>query len=195
MGGLQLKKIRTEPRSCLPRLKQPIQGFDGSRMRAATRTSRRPVSAAFFLLVFAASLVACGSDSNLSKGDSPYYGSVEDIEAASDYALFISVTNIDKRTIDDIDMNLVQADVLAGYPEFNQQTISLEIPADTDTAESIDLLGGHEYAVFVRVSERGETYLTSPDQGVFPVNNDSVGPSRANTFPLGNVAGRLGLVE
>lgn len=138
-------------------------------------------------------VAACGSSNDEAAGDSPYYGSLTELEAASDYALRISVTDVETSVMDGTTWDVVHGDVLASDPSFSDEAVTLEIPADTGTAESVEMVSGSEYAIFVRVSDDGDVFLTSADQGVFPVSDGVAGSSDAGTFPLGDAASRLGL--
>ncbi|RAX23163.1 hypothetical protein [Actinomyces sp. Z3] len=140
-------------------------------------------------------VAACGSGDDRVAEDSPYYGSLSELEAASDYALRISVTDVEASVVDGAAWDVVHGDVLASDPSFSDEAVTLEIPADTGTAESVEMASGGEYAIFVKVSDDGDVFLTSADQGVFPISDGVAGSSDAGTFSLGDAASRLGLSE
>ncbi|WP_157803841.1 hypothetical protein [Luteimicrobium subarcticum] len=174
--GMTMHFVRPDPR-------QPSRE---RRKSGATRTSA-------LCIALAATLAACSSGDQQAAGDSPFYASLGALESASDHALLISVTGIEKAVIEGMDQDIVHADVEASDPDFDHKTVTLTLPVDNGTDDSVELRTGTEYAVFVKVSDSGVAYLTSPDQGVFPVVDGTAGHSDAGTFPLGDAARRLGL--
>lgn len=136
---------------------------------------------------------ACGAGGDQALGDWPHHETLDDLEQASDHALLVRVTDVRRDVVDDIDSDVVQADVLASDPALGDTVITLDTVHDTGLHDSVEMLPGSTYAVFVTITEDGGTTLVSPYQGVFPVTGGVAGPSDAGTFPLGAVAGRLGL--
>lgn len=86
------------------------------------------------------------------------------------------------------------ADVIASRPTFPNHEVNVLVPDTPGLAEYVDLETGKEYVVFANTGPGGEVFLTSANQGVFPVSNGTVGRSQLGPFPLGaSISGQLGL--
>lgn len=97
------------------------------------------------------------------------------------------------RQIDGIEHRVVDAAVVASYPSELDENVSIATVADNGTAESIDLRTGEEYLVYLYREVDGVFLLTSADEGVFPVVEGIVHPSRGDTFVPETSASRLGV--
>ena len=141
-------------------------------------------------------VTSCASQSGYStQVDSPYYATCRALTKASQFALRIDVSaHAGNPSVQGVKMNSVKARIISSFPSISKREIYVLVPYSPGLSEYIDLKVGNEYVIYVNSYGTSEVILVSPDQGVFPVSNGVVGPSRLGPFSIGaNTAGELGL--
>ncbi len=129
--------------------------------------------------------------------DARAYGTAEELMSDSVAVGRVQIVPApEDAVIEGIEKRIHEATVIASTPQDSPLADQIKIHTipDNGTDETIDLLPGCEYVVFLYSDSGDDTYgLTSVTDGVFPVINGHEETSRSATFPLGNLGTDLGL--
>lgn len=173
------------------------------------RLARRSLSflaAQFIAVMFISlSLVGCSGSAPVAEPpqatppfrspvrDSQYFTSAGALLKASDALLLVDVGDSKPADVEGVAYLIYQVEVVASYPTLNITQLEIAAIPDNGTAETINLVKGRRYALFVMRPKDGPAQLASPSQGVFVVNGSKAGESRMDTFPLGELGSKIGL--
>jgi hypothetical protein len=163
-------------------------------VKARTRIGIR-VLTAVVLFAFMPLLGGCSSG-NISAADIPFFETIDEVKAKSDYALLIRITSNAKEQTDEYGSSGLtsQVQILASTPHIDWKSGSVSVCNCSPLLEYYDFEKGQEYVVFAKLFPNNGIGLVSLEHGVFLVKEGVAQLNRFGNFGLDETtAQKLGI--